>query len=379
MHVAQRIRSAARASSALRTTPLLPPHEVRRIGVFRALMLGDLLCAVPALRALRAAYPAARITLIGLPWAATLLERLRYVDDFVAFPGFPGLPEAEPKLAELPAFIARSEARRFDLVVQMHGRGDVTNPIVAGLGARHVAGFRAPGAWCPEPALFADWPEHGHEVERLLRLTDRLGVARQGPALEFPVRASDHASLARLWPAGRAPERYVCVHPGAQLASRRWPIERMADVAATLRRAGRGIVVTGVAAERALAAELLQRLDAADGANAAPVVDLVGRTTLWELGAVVERARLVVCNDTSVSHIAAALGTPSVVVSCGADVARWAPRDGQRHRVLWQPVPCRPCTHARCPTAHECATAIDAATVAGAALELLAGGAAHGA
>ena len=65
-------------------------------------------------------------------------------------------------------------------------------------------------------------------------------------------------------------------------------------------------------------------------------IDLAGKTTLGALGALIEGAEALVCNDTSVSHIAAALACPSVVVSCGADVARWAPLDADRHRVLWQ-------------------------------------------
>jgi ADP-heptose:LPS heptosyltransferase len=71
----------------------------------------------------------------------------------------------------------------------------------------------------------------------------------------------------------------------------------------------------------------------------------------------------VVCNDTGVSHVAAALGTASVVVSCGADVSRWSPLDRERHAVLWQLTPCRPCSFARCPYDHECAKAVTPAMV----------------
>jgi ADP-heptose:LPS heptosyltransferase len=110
-------------------------------------------------------------------------------------------------------------------------------------------------------------------------------------------------------------------------------------------------VLTGTADERALVESLKAQIDA-------PVVDLCGRTTLWSLGALIEGARLLLCNDTGVSHVAAALGTRSVVVSSGADVARWSPLDRQRHQVLWHDTPCRPCAYRECPWGHPCAEGV---------------------
>jgi ADP-heptose:LPS heptosyltransferase len=70
---------------------LLTDAPPRTIAILRALQLGDLLCSVPAWRALRAACPQARITLVGLPWARDLVDRLHCLDDFIAFPGHPGI------------------------------------------------------------------------------------------------------------------------------------------------------------------------------------------------------------------------------------------------------------------------------------------------
>ncbi len=342
----------------------LQAESIERIAVFRALVLGDMLCATPALRALRAAWSQAELTLIGLPWAADWAARLDSVDRFVPFYGFPGLPERTPDVDALPGFIAAQRARPADLMVQLHGSGGIVNPLLACLGARRHAGFADPGTFCSDPPLHTPWPRAGHEFDRLLHLTDALALPRVGRHLDFPIRDTDRAALDRDLPELARGGPIACVHPGAQLPSRRWPLERFAAVADALAERGLQIVLTGTAGERELVAQVQRHMRHR-------ALDLAGRTTLWTLGALLERAQLLVCNDTGVQHVAAALGTASVAVSCGADVARWAPLDSARHRVLWADAPCRPCAHRDCPTQHECAREVSADAVAAAAVSML--------
>jgi ADP-heptose:LPS heptosyltransferase len=300
------------------------------VAVFRALNLGDLLVAVPALRALRSTLPRSKVYLIGLPWAREFVGRFAHLlDGFREFPGWPGLPERAPQLARIPGFLARMQAEQFDLVLQMHGSGPFVNTLCALMAARYTAGFHQPGGYCPDPARFIPWPNHGLELRRLLTLTESLGCPTAGEHLEFPLREHDFAAAERLVPPRFAP--YVCIHPGASVPERRWPADRFACVAKTLADRGLRIVLTGSAAEAQLTHSLASSI-------AAPVVDLAGKTSLATIAAVIARSRLLVCNDTGVSHVAAAVRTPSVVVSTGDNPARWSPTDADRHCVLCLPL-----------------------------------------
>jgi ADP-heptose:LPS heptosyltransferase len=336
----------------MKLVELVPRREApHRVAVFRALQLGDLLCAVPALHALRSGYPDAEITLIGLPWAADFVRRFgRLVDRFVEFPGFPGLPEREPDIAALPRFLAAAQSARYDVALQMHGRGELTNAIVLALGAKVTAGFCPASSPCPDPLRFLPWPETGTEIHRTLALIDFLGLPRAGDRLEFPIdddektEASDMLARHRL-----APHRFACVHPGARLYTRRWPPEYFAAVAQEIVRCGFRVALTG-SGEEALLTRRVARLLPAGSA-----IDLAGQTRLGVFAAMLAQSRLLVSNDTGVSHVAAALRVPSIVVSCGADPRRFAPLDHALHEVLHHPVACRPCSHMHCPVGHACA------------------------
>lgn len=338
------------------------------------MQIGDLLCAVPALRALRASLPEAEITLVGLPWAREFASRFeRYVDAFLEFAGFPGLPEQPARVRELPAFLELAHAKRFDLALQLHGSGGVSNLIALLLGARETAGFYAPGQFCPNPEWFMPYPEDVHEIHRLLALLNFLGIPGQGDDLEFPLRATDREELA-VASGGAALQsgRYVCLHPGGSCEARRWHPSKFARVGDWLASRGWRVVLTGSRNERALVREVAK-------AMVAPALDLAGKTSLGGMAALVAGSRLVICNDTSVSHLAAALSVPSVVVVLASDPVRWAPLDRKLHRVVRQPVACSPCAHAICPLDLACERGLPAEVVIDTVRSLLDGEQAHAA
>jgi ADP-heptose:LPS heptosyltransferase len=304
-----------------------------KIAVVRALRgLGDMLCIVPALRALRTALPDAHVTLVGLPWAASFVQRFHlYLDDLLEFPGFPGIPEAPLNIAALPAFFEETHRRGFDLALQMQGSGLTSNPFTVMLGARRSAGLYLPGLYCPDPDLCMPLPADQPEVRRFLLLMAHIGIPPQGEQLEFPLTGDDYAAFDAISEARSLAEgQYIVVHPGAFDEQRRWAPEKFARVADRLSRQRLQVVLTGTAAEADAA-------DAVAQCMRTRALNLAGRTSLGAMAVLLSRARLLVGNDTGTSHLAAALRVPSVIVFLHSNPARWAPLDRRLHRVVGQP------------------------------------------
>jgi ADP-heptose:LPS heptosyltransferase len=322
-----------------------PFDGVSSVAVLRARTgLGDLLCGVPGLRALRARLPRARITLVTYAEMAPVVERMRaYVDDLLAFPGWPGIPERPVDSAALRGFLDHARARRFDLALQAYGANPAANEAATALAARTTGGFFVTGTLDrPDLSLYLPYPEHRHEIDRHLDLMAHLGAPAAGRALEFPISDSDEREAADL--GLQAP--YALVHPGATSPSRRWPAERFARVADAL--AGRGLRVglTGVRSEAGLVAEVRARMRA-------PAADLCARTTLGGFAALLRDAELLISNDTGAAHLAAAVATRSVTVFLAGDPVRWA--HPAPHAVARIQVECNPCRHLVCPIDHRCA------------------------
>jgi ADP-heptose:LPS heptosyltransferase len=344
----------------------LRENPPRRIAILRALQLGDLLQAVPAMRALRRGFPEAEITLIGLPWAADFVRRFSaYLDRFVEFVGYPGIDEVEYQPEKTAAFLAEQQAYRYDLVIQMHGSGKTSNPLTLALGGRITAGYYdAPGPG--ELDLSALYPQDEPERCRNLELATLLGCSMTSTDLEFPLYTEDRREAERLLQeASPKTGPLIGLHPGARPPSRRWPMRYFAEVGDTLaRRFGATIVLTGGSSE-------IETARAVQRAMQAPALCLAGETSLGALAGLIERFDLFVSNDTGPAHIADALRTRSVVIFGPADYRRWAPLDQEHHPVVRRPVACSPCGFWECPIDHRCLNWLMPATMLECASTLL--------
>jgi ADP-heptose:LPS heptosyltransferase len=307
--------------------------EIEKLVVFRALQLGDMLCAIPAFRALRTLFPRARITLVGLPWAEQFVRRFRhYIDDFLAFPGHPVFPEQPVQIDRIAPFYRTMRASRFDLALQMHGNGQVSNAVVLEFGAVKMAGFIPYGNSQPPSALFLTYPDAESEPVRLLKLAAHLGASDLDANLEFPLAEQDMQELHSTGLAAElTPNAYICIHPGARMRNKCWPPQRFAEVADALSdEFDLPIVLTGSANEIDLTTAVAARM-------IRPAINAAAPLSIGAMAALMNQACLLVCNDTGVSHIAAGLKLPSVVIFHTSDMRRWAPLNQALHRCVPDP------------------------------------------
>ncbi len=258
---------------------------VERIAVLRPNAIGDFVFALPALVALRAAYPRAHIVYLGRRWHGEFLEdRPSPVDETLAMPPIPGVgvPADSPSdSARTEDFVDDMRARRFDLVLQWYGGGGHANAFVQRLGARCTAGLRAEGA-APLDRWLA-YEQWRNERLRLLEAAALVGAMPIDLAARLSVTPQDREQLQRHWQPPDAP--IAVLQPGATDPRRRWPAERFAAIGDALADAGATVAVNGSADERALVAQVT-------GAMRAPVMNLCD----LPLGALVACSNALMCS-----------------------------------------------------------------------------------
>lgn len=359
-------------------------RRAQDILVVRLDNLGDVLMTSPAIRAIRQTNPLARITLLASPAGAAAAAHLPEIQDVIEFeaPWMKGRADAAPPSAAAGLqgaaeryLVQQLTLRRFDAAIIFTVCTQSALPAallcyLAGVPLR-LAHARenpyrlltdvvrdpglAPGS-APAPVL--------HEVERQLALVGQVGYSAVDDRLVFEILPIERAGAERkLVRAGVDLARpFIAIHPGASAPSRRWPAEdfgRTADLLAH----DHQIVFVGGAGEADLVA-------AARRVMKRPAAALIDTLSLGELGAVIDRATLVLCNNSAPAHIAAALDTPVVVLYALTNLQHKPWRVPAR--VLYHDVPCRNCLRSTCPEGHHaCLMGVRPPRVAEAARELL--------
>ena len=278
-------------------TLLGPDPERPTLLALRALKLCDLLVAVPALRALRRAFPEHRIVLATTGWLEPMVGLVGAVDELLPSPGL-----SQP-LAVPPGLV--------DVAVNLHGRGPESGGLVAAIEPARLIAHR------PDDPDGPDWVDGVLERYRWTRLLVEHGIPADPEEVGIDVPSAPPVV------AGAA-----VVHVGAFYGARHWPTERFAEVASRLRSAGHRVVLTGGDVERDRA------LEVADLAGLDPDDVLAGRLDLVGFAAVVAAAELVVTVDTGAAHLASAYGIPSVVIFGPAPPEEWGPPAAGPHIVL---------------------------------------------
>ncbi len=357
-----------------------PPRiwrDVRRVLAVRLDNLGDVLMTTPALAAIRASVPGVHLALLASSSGAALAGLLPDVDAFIEFPA-PWMKAAAANDdlslgAREKTMVEAIAAHRFDAAVIFTVCTQSALPAalmcrMAGIRRRLAHSRENPYGLLTQWVVETDHVGDGtrHEVQRQLALVSSVGWKTADDRLRLQPGA-EHAQAARAARAAaglRVDLPYVVVHPGASAPSRRYPAERLGYAADRIAEAtGCAIVFTGSADEAPLVARAREHVRGRS-------ISLAGRLAVGTLAALIAESRLVLCNNTGPAHIAAAIGTPVVVLYALTNPQHTPWRVPARVLSHW--VPCRWCLKSVCPEGHHaCLQRVEPEAIVAAALDLL--------
>jgi len=351
-------------ASPISYSPLLTPqptsdwNRLRNLLVMRLDNIGDVLMLSPALRALRENLPQAKITLMASPAGSLTEPLLPWVDEVLRWRVLwqdLGRLDFDPRREwEL---IETLKAQQYDAAIIFTSFTQSPHPpalICALAGIPLRLGESKEVDMGTLTHMVRAGCDEMHQVDRNLRLIESVGFQVRDRSLCLQVPTS-HTPLS---------DPYILLNPWTSCQSRNYDSDRFAVAARRLGEiTGWSVVVTGVEKDRDHSHSLL-------GILGPCAIDLVGKTTLSELVALVANAKLVLTNNTSTMHIADATNTPNVVLFAGTELeCQWQPRHSPS-RLLRRPTVCSPCYGFVCPYELECLDITpDSVVVAG--LELL--------
>jgi len=324
---------------------------IRRILAISCTALGDTLMSTPGLRALRASYPQAHITLLVHPSLQALFTGLAEVDELLPYDGkWRGFGRTARRLAR----------EGYDLAAIFHGNEPQATPLAYLSRARHIFKLPNNNRWNfllsnREPAL--SWDDLGHGIDQRLavaRLAGAVGDLSRRMTVPMHV-AGDKALADALAERGWLDAAIVAFQPGASTMSRRWPRSRFVAAAVKLAEMHPELrfVVTGSPAEATLCQEVAAGIEAAAPlAGGTRAWASAGQLPLLALPALLKRASLLVTGDTGPMHLAVTVETPVVALFAVSDPARSGPGDDhERHIVIRKWRTCDPCFSKNCPYA----------------------------
>jgi lipopolysaccharide heptosyltransferase III len=314
----------------------------KRLLVIKLKQPGDVLVSTPVIAALKEAWPNCHLTYL-VP---------KGTEDMVA--GHPGLDDLmvvdrrAETWSQALRFARDLRRRRFDLVLELSGgdRGAIYSWLT---GARERLGFARPGMpfWQRRACftrLLPRPPVQTHLVDQNLAAVRALGLNPENPRLRFFWdQAVEERTRQWLTSHGLAPGGFVVMHPGAGWRFKCWTPQGYARVLEALQQDWRlPVILTGTQAahEQELLAAILQE-------SRVKPINLAGRLSLKELGALIAQARFFFGMDSAPMHLAAAVETPAVVLFGPSGVFNWGPW-GQGHLVIQRDWACVPCGRDGC-------------------------------
>ena len=353
-------------SSPLQRRPQLPADPCR-ILLLKPCCLGDVLLTTPVLAALRARFPHSTVHYAVSQYAAPAIEGNPLLDALID-----GGPAAGRDRAALLKLWWRMRSGRYDVCVVLD-RSPVfaTLPWLAGIAVR--AGIDSGGRGFALN-MRVPWDESLHEADLYLSVVSALGCATAGHHLHFEPGASSIQVIDEIWHARDLADPVVVIapgggtNPGMDLPEKRWLADRFAALADRLHaELGATIVLLGGLADRELCRQVQLAMQA-------PAVDLSGSAPLAERGALLQRSRLYVGNDSGPTHLAVAVDCPVVALFGPTSPELYGPYNA-RARVVRRELPCSPCfVHGHfppCPNNHLCMRDLSVDTVYRTCLRLL--------